>query len=364
MARVFSVFPSIPTLAAAGLIALAGGGVALADVVHLANGSQLVGTVEGVSDGKLKIKTDYAGTFDIDMKTVKGISTDQPVNVRTKDGEVKVGKLAFDPANGQTTVAAQAAGGAARAVTMDELTDSWTLTGKAPDLLAAEKAAEAAKPKWTFRAEIGLNGQTGNQERFALNGGLSAKRSTLDDRLSIFAAANYAVEDGDRTADEILGGARYEYDLSDRWFVYTGINLEYDQFEDLDLRVQFTAGFGYFIIKQEKQTLKARGGAGFQHESFGNGTNTDQGIAELGVEYDVDINDYLHFSHRTTYFPSFEEIGDYRIVMENAVELPISKEDGWKLRAGIRNEFDDQPVAGIDRLDTFYFMNVAWDLVR
>ncbi len=354
----------ISSLAAAGLVALGFGRVALADVVHLANGSQLVGTVEGVSDGKLKIKTDYAGTFDVDMKTVKGISTDQPVNVRTKDGEVKVGKLAFDPANGQTSVAAQAEGGVARPVALGDLADSWTQTGKAPDLLAAEKAAEAAKPKWTVRAELGLNGQTGNKERFALNGGLSAKRTSQDDRFTIFANGNYAIEDGERTADEVLGGARYEYDLSDRWFVYTGINLEYDQFEDLDLRVQFLAGFGYFIIKQEKQTLKARGGAGFQHESFGNGTNTDQGIAELGVEYDVDINEYLHFAHRTTYYPAFEELNDYRIVMENAVELPISKEDGWKLRAGVRNEFDDQPVAGIDRLDTFYFMNIAWDMVR
>jgi len=66
---------------------------AVADKVILENGDILTGTVEKVVEGKLTLKTDYAGIIEIQMGKVKKIVTDNPVAVHLTTGEVVKGKV-------------------------------------------------------------------------------------------------------------------------------------------------------------------------------------------------------------------------------------------------------------------------------
>jgi hypothetical protein len=46
--------------------------------------------------------------------------------------------------------------------------------------------------------------------------------------------------------------------------------------------------------------------------------------------------------------------------MENAAEIPLTKDKDWRLRVGVRNNYDGLPEPDIKRLDTYYFLNIAW----
>lgn len=338
----------------AGLSAM--GAAARADEVMMSDGSKIVGDVQQVYDGKVKVKTAFAGDMSVDAAKVKGISTSKPVTVQFKSGERIIGPLSMD-GSGATRVG----GENPRAVDMGQVNALWPAGGESPDdALARTKALASA---WKFSAEAGIIGETGNTERFAGNAAVKAKRETDTDRLYLYLTGRYARENGNETTGEIIGGAKLESDLGKdkRLFWFIKGEAENDKIEQLELRATGTAGLGYWIIRKPNHEFKVFGGPGFQHESYENGDNRNQIIAEVGETYRIDITPWLSFTHGITWFPTFEELGDYRIVMENAAEVPINPDRTWKLKAGVKNQYKAKPIADVDRLDTFYFLNLVWE---
>ena len=61
-----------------------------ADEVVLNNGDRITGKMVDLADGKLSIKTEYAGVVKIDWSQVKTFSTDAPAYVKIGDNTVLV----------------------------------------------------------------------------------------------------------------------------------------------------------------------------------------------------------------------------------------------------------------------------------
>ena len=328
------------------------------DEVILNDGSRIKGDLIGVANDKVKIKTDFAGEVAVDTVKVKGISTEQNRAIETKGGERVIGPIKYDEAAGGMNV-----GG--KSVKFDQVAGVWTPGEDSPEVKAMKDKVAKTEGIWTLRLELGLNGQTGNSEQFAFNGRVEAKRTGENDRFTIYAAGKYNHDNGKDTARQILGGADLEVDLdaAKRWFAWGGVELEHNVIEDLDLRTSVAGGIGYFFIREKETELKVRAGPGFQYEAYGDGTNRQQAIAVARVDFRHDFDDWLRFTHNTTYYPTFDDIADYRIVMENAVEVPLRADWHMKLKAGIRNQYKSQPIEDdIKRLDTFYFLNLVWEL--
>ncbi|MEX2213567.1 MAG: DUF481 domain-containing protein [Phycisphaeraceae bacterium] len=331
-----------------------------ADEVYLLDGSKLVGTVTQIAGGKLTIKTEFAADpITLDMAKVKGITSAAPINVQVESGERAIGKLQYDAANNQQQVTGDLVG--VKAIEVGKVTSVWPQGAEDPALLAARAETEAQKPKWSVRVEAGLNGQTGNSEKFALNGGFTVKRTSPTDRFSVYGTARYSIDNGVRTSNEFIGGTLFETDLTPNLFWFVRGELETDEFESLDLRATALTGIGLFVIREKETEFKLRAGVGIKHESFDNGTNQTQGLLELGEEFRKEITPWLLFTHSITYYPTLDDAGDFRIVMVNAAEIPLTNDKAWKLRLGIKNEFDNQPQPGVSRLDTYYFANIVVD---
>ena len=362
-----------------------------ADEVFLADGSRLAGLITRFGTGELVLETDFAGTLKIDAAKLRGVGSSRKFNVVLKDGSRAIGTPRFDPATGEQRVAGTAFGDVVLAA--DQIVGLWPEGESEPaevglDPEQTEKVVELREKqdkeveelesrhrqqivevkhppppppdeKWTARIEIGLNGKTGNTERTAFNGRAEALRETDLERLLMYIQGQYAKENGTETTNEIFGGARWERDLTDRWFVFLRTELERDEFEMLDLRATVTGGTGYFFIREATHELKGRLGAGVQHESYQDGTRTNDIIAEAGYDYRLDVLDWFRFTHSLTYYPVLEDPArDYRLLAETAGEIPLG-EGIWKVRAGMRNEYDSMPRPDVERLDTTYFLNLV-----
>ena len=349
-----------------------------ADQVVLKDGSKIVGQVQDLIKGKIRIKTKFAAEINFDWSQVKSISIDKPVVVVFMSGQKQPGLLKHDAKHGhllttsdlgvlfvpldQISAIFRAEGPKVAPDTAKQIADAQA---QAKQQAAGEKIPTikdfAEKPRWRVRAHLGVNGQTGNSERISVIGRFEANSAYKNERFKMYAQTRFVEEDGVRTANETFGGTDWEIDFNKHWFVFEKNFAETDEFELLDLRLRFTTGIGHFLVRKPDRELKLYAGVGYQHEKFETGDREDGMIAEVGITYKRQLSPWFALTHATTYYPSLENRRDYRIVSETAGEFPIDKAKQWKVRVGIRSEFDDSPLPSVERLDSYYFLTLVLD---
>jgi putative salt-induced outer membrane protein YdiY len=348
---------------AIGVLAIVSGGVVVsADVVVLHDGSRIMGNVQTLLDNKLVLETEFAGALEIDVAKIASIEIDEPVNIGMQSGDRLIGPLKWQPDLQQTVVETELG---EIPVTVERVDAIWQIDGKSPEALAYEQQLEAvqkelelARPDWSFTVEFGFVMQEGNTDRIDARGNLELARKTDKDLLRFFVGGQYAEDNDVRSTSEVIGGAYYEYLLTERWFAYGRQTFEYDEFEELDLRSITTVGTGYYVIKEDWHELKPRAGISYQHESFFDDTQRDNLQLEIGLDYRLDIAPWLQFTHAGAYYPTFDGLDDYRLEFDTAFLIPLASSDMWRLKFGMKNEYNSMPRPGVDRLDNTYYANI------
>lgn len=330
--------------------------VSFADSVTLLDGSVIVGTIERQHAGKLHIVTDFAGKLEIDASKIKSYTSEKKLNVALGSGDRLVGPLS-KPASGEKSVVETAIGPIA--VGPDQVSAIWPDGQEHPDVIAK---IESLKPKWVTRLEGGITRKEGNTDSLEGRAKAEIVRKTADDLLKFYASADYGEQNDVRSRSEYIAGTRYENNITERLYWYIRGELEYDEFENLDLRATAAGGLGYYWIKEKVQDLKTSIGAGYRHQSFKDDTTEDDAILDLGLDYRLDINPWAQFTHATVYSPSLERFSDYLLTLDTAFAFPLANSDMWKLKLGVRNDYNSDPRPGRDRLDNTYYANVVLEL--
>ena len=335
---------------------------ATGDVVFTSDGSRIVGRIEQVADGRLIITTEIAGRLEIDTAKVTALDVDHRVHVQFASGDHLVGTMEFDEGHAHGVM--HTALGDIN-VDMGGMTALWPEGTEDPAITAirrqAEKEKEKLRPKWSVTLEAGGVMKEGNTDTLDARGRFDVKRRTSDELLEFFLAAEYSETDDRRTTNEYRGGIRYENSVTQRNYWYTRIVLEFDEFEDLDLRSTAAAGTGYYWLRQPDHELKTSLGLGYRHESFDSGASTDAAMIDLGLSYRVDLATWAQLTHATIFSPDIEELDDYRLDLDTAIVFPL-KHEAWKLKVGMRNEYNSTPSPGIERLDNTWYANVVLTL--
>ena len=357
--------------------------VASADEVVLVDGSRLHGKILRMSQGKLQVETTYAGSLSIEKDQLVGVNSEAQMAVSLANGDRIIGRLVL--VGDQQTVESASLGDVP--IEVSSITAIFGPDSPTPRVRAAQSEFEAREaaikqqhekemtainarlarvtPIWTGRIQIGMTGRTGETERLTINSRIDVKRETQDDRLFLYTTVLYDREDGVRSDNQIIGGARLEIDLdeSDRRFVYLRSELEFDEEENIDLRTTVTVGAGFVLVREDDFKLTFRGGIGYQHETYDDNTSDDQGVLELGYDIRWDINEDFRLVHDLNYIPEItaSATDQFRIVSNTAIEMPIGTGDKWSIRTGVRSEYDNDPQEDIERLDSWFYMNLALD---
>jgi len=318
-----------------------------ADTIHLQDGSTVFGSITGVDGGNLLVQTEFAGEIGISLEAIKGIETEAETGFKLESGEVVSGRLQFD--NGRQELLREDQAIEVAPTSILAIGDPAALTDPGPVI------------EWHGRAEFGLNLQFGNTDRLDVNTRISSTRETEIDRLILELRGQYAEENDSKSANEVLASATYEYDVNEKLFVFGETQFEYDEFEGLDLRVVVSGGAGYFFFDTDRSTLKGRVGLAYQHQDFEDGTVTDDVLLQLGYDYRLHVREWFQFTSVLDFFANATEVKDWRFDADNAVEVPISSTEAWKLRFGVRNEYDNEPQPGFKSLDTTVYSALIYD---
>lgn len=314
-----------------------------ADVVETKNGARIVGKVVGIADGKVTMKTDYAGELAIKQGEVTAIVTDEPITVRLESGTVLQGTLS------STGGALQISGQDGQLTTqVQKVAATWAVGAEDPRMTALRR-------NWSYEAAADITGKTGNSEQLGTAVSARATLKTPEDTLQFYTAYDRQVVDGEKSADQFKAGVDYQNNFAGRKSWYVRDEGGFDRVKDIDLYNVAAFGVGYDLIKEPKHLLTFRTGLSYRYEGYGNPATEDVSSAglDLGFNHEWEFTN-SKLVNRLSYVPTFDDFGNYRLTHESFYEIPLVAPN-WKLRLGVSNDYNSQPGAGVEKLDTSYF---------
>jgi len=249
------------------------------------------------------------------------------------------------------------------ALSQDDQPDVEEQVADEGERIAAEgEDAEAIEPVeksfwtgWTTSAELGLNGSTGNTERFNLRAGLNTERLTelMESRGSL--SYTLGREEGETTESKFKASARNDWLIPDsRWRYFAKTNLEFDDQQDWEWLWTGSAGVGYEFIDTDRTLLLGRVGLGFSRE-FGGSDNVWHPEGLLGVDYEYQITERSKVFASAEYLPDLGDFPAYRATAKAGYEVLLDEELNLSLKLGAEMKYDSTPGEGFKRADVDYF---------
>ncbi len=338
---------------------------ASAEQVTLKNGDRITGTIVK-SDGKtLLVKTDYAGDLNISWTSIQDLSSEKKLYVATPDKSLVSGAVATQDAD---LVVATPQGG----VHIPKATVGVIRS-------EAEQAAYEASlhPSFTRNWSGGLNFgfalARGNSETKNLNLGLNAVRPTNNDKITLYANSIYSTNDKagatpSTTANAILGGIRYDRNLTPRAFAFGAGDFQTDDLQHLDIRSILTGGLGFHAIKNSHTTLDLLGGANYTRESYAAFTDPVTLVffpahtgnfvgATVGDDFSHKLGAASLFTQRFYYYPNLNDGRGYRTALDLGFTTKLNTWLGWQM--GFSDRYTSNAIPGNKNNDVLFTTGLA-----
>ncbi len=323
---------------------------AQADQIVLSNGDRITGEIVESDAETLKVATDFIGDIEIKWEAVAEISSEDKVFVSSKDGQVLVGPV---KTRGESFQVETAQSGTI------EVPKSEVAAVRNEEAQTAHEAEvdRLRNPKlsdfWSGFFDTGFSLAAGNAETKSFTNAARADRTTQRDKISVYATTIFAQNSttGDKltTANAIRGGTRYDVNVSERLFTFGFLDLEFDQFQSLDLRSVVGGGLGYHLKKSERTTWDFFGGASLNQEFFDNDITRRSGELVLGEELVVNFSEKSSWSYRLALYPNMSQTGEYRLQFDTSLNSDIWEWLGWHVT--VSDRFLSNPVPGRQKND-------------
>jgi putative salt-induced outer membrane protein YdiY len=307
-----------------------------ADTVVVDTGDRLNGEIEKLEDGKLVLKTSYAGSIRIDWDKVVEIDSDSSYQVETETGLRLSGALrrqgdhvvigGGDADNAPSHEAAATAVTSIVHMEHDEPPGFWeTLEGS---------------------IGVGYNFTRGNSDQTQAS--LTARGRYRHDGYTMQGDINSSfanIDDAERQSRHALN-SRFDRYLSPNSFAFALAAFERNDRQQLDLRSRLGGGFGWKIINGRDSTFDLLGGFTLTNEQFRAEEgdllprkSTGEGL--LGFEWRSSRFWGVQLRTRLTAHPNLVQTGRYRIEYDSGAEIPLIAGFSWNV--SLFDRYDNKP---------------------
>ena len=315
-----------------------------ADQIAFKNGDRLTGSIVKSDNKDLVVKTSVVGQVTAAWKEIQEISSDEPLYVGLVDGTTLLGRVKTQEGKVEIT------------------TKTGTVEAPKENVAALRNEAEQrvferAQRRdflhgWEGGLDAGIDLTRGNSDTRDFRLAFRSERKVGRDNLTLYAGALYSVDDLPNasphiTADEKKGGARFDRDLTSRFFLFANADFMSDGLQDLNLRTVLGGGVGYHLIKRERATLDLLGGANFTRENYIE-VQRNLGAGQVGEEFKLKLGKNTSLVQNFAYFPDLTEPGgNYRTNFRLGTITMIIKRLGWQ--NNVTDSFVTNPPVGKKR---------------
>jgi putative salt-induced outer membrane protein YdiY len=312
------------------------------DEILLKNGSRILGEVEGSRDGVVTIKTDFAGTIDVDMKEVKSVTTAAPVVILMTDESVQrdatlvIQEEQLVLSEGEQTVP------------LEEL------------LVVNPEPWELGEGyRWTGNIGFGLSRQRGNTDTNDLDYKLESQWRSKWDRYTLQANGETDEADGTKTADNWQVSGKYDYFLADPNYVGLLAMAEKDKFQDLDLRYLIGPYLGRQFYDEPIFSLSGELGFSYVTEEYNIAEDDEYGASNWNLHASSNYlggDSSLYFDQNGIW--NLEDTSNVIVNSTFGLSIPLV----WSIEAAaeILLEYDSGAVENVDDMDQTYNLRLGY----
>jgi hypothetical protein len=315
-----------------------------ADTVVLKNGDRLTGNAVKLDGGKLTFKTPYADAIVIAWDQVTSLTTSQPLVLPTPKGKLNVTAIVRSDAGLVVTTPSGPS-----ALDPKEV----TVLRSPADQIAFEASLHPSwAHAWAGAANVSLALARGNSEATTFGTGVTAARTTLHDKTSLYVNTLYSTNANSTpttSANTDAGGIRYDHNLKPRVFAYGSGDFYADALQDLDLRSIVGGGLGWHASKTAKQTFDVTGGVVWTHESYSATADVTSSVnsfpaLQIGEQYTRKIGAASLFAEQATIYPDLSTLGQYQFTFNSTFNTKLGKMFNWVTTFG--DNYTSFPPAG------------------
>ncbi len=321
------------------------------DVVTFKDGTVLKGEIVSMTEGSLTIKTAVSGEVKAKWEEVAGIKSSKPIRLVFRDGTELHG-------------AVEPGGDGALQVTSPFLAEAATIQ------LDAVSAVNPPKKKAvTYKGNVnaGFSASDGNTrtKSGSLLAGFEARSERQ--RLTIGGSYHYSEDEGAVTERNSRGRMKYDFFPTDRLYVFSSAFLEYDKFQDLDLRTALSVGPGYQFIDSgdfespyfSKLEFSGEAGVAYFNENFNRAPDNEYVSGRWAAKLDWPITPTgITFFHFHEGYPGFEEADDIYVSTEQGLRFAVWGELQSTVQVNWR--WDNTPAPGNKRADTLFLLTLGY----
>lgn len=313
---------------------------AAAEVVVLDNGDRLSGEVLKIEEGKLSLKTEYAGIVTIAWNRVQKFSSSRPYQMETGNGLRLTGSLFR---SGQR---------------VDLLTSAGPVQLTPDRILRATPVAPGTEAGfWRAlegSADVGYSFTRGNADLSQSSLSVNARYRTDGYKLQLDLGSLFARQQGASGASRHSGAVRFDRFLSPDAFLYTNLGLERDERRLLNLRTNAGGGVGWKLIQAPERELSLLGGFNFVNEDYrvqpgAAAPAGASGEGQIGLDWRTAAPAGVQFTTRVALTPNIVQLGRYRLAIESGARVPLIGRYVWSVN--VFNRFDSRPPVEAQRTD-------------
>lgn len=324
-----------------------------ADELVMSNGDRVSGAIVGLENDGLSIESPVLGTVTADWDAVRRLQSEAPLYLEFSGDRLVVGTVVIDGAD--VTVQTENAG----TVEMPRSAIVAIRSQSRQDAFQAEldrTLNPGLADLWSASVEGALSLATGNAETRNVNLGLLAARTAPRNRTSLYLtslfSSNSTSGQNFTTANAVRGGGRYEMDMNDRVFTFGFSDLEFDRFQDLNLRLVLGGGVGLTLVDNARGAFQIFGGGSSNQEFFTSGVRRKSGETVVGEEWTYRLNNVTSFTERLAVYANLSNRGEYRMNFDSTATTRLNSWLSWQVT--VSDRFLSNPRPGRQRNDLLF----------
>jgi putative salt-induced outer membrane protein len=221
--------------------------------------------------------------------------------------------------------------------------------------MAADKGSENGL---RGSGELGYANTTGNTDSTAVYGALKIDYIQQVYEFKSAFEINNKSEDGQQTQERYVGELQYNrfYAADKNYYSFVQTRFERDHFADLELDSLATLGLGKTFLKDDKVTLKAEAGLGYQATDYINADDTDQVIARLKGDFSYRFNEHVKFTQDAIVYSGSEQTK-----LETNSGLKVKMNGNLSLKLAYQYRSNSDPAPGVKKVDTQTLATLMYD---
>ncbi len=223
--------------------------------------------------------------------------------------------------------------------------DALSLLATASDTSppAPTAAVSTNKPRWESSVSFGLTATAGNVNSTLVTGKFQTHKKTLRDEWNLGADGAYAEISSVKNAETLHGYVQYNHLFSERWYGYARADALHDGIADVDYRLTFSPGTGYYFLKNKATSLAGECGPAVLYEKLDDEYHTYP-VLRLAENFEHKFDAHARLWQNVEFLPPMDNPRYFLVNATIGMDTPLNTH--LSLQTYVQDNYANEPAPG------------------